>query len=151
MITESKQYDNADFFKLVETELEECGSVRFKIKGWSMQPLIRNSHDEVLLDNAKGRDPQIGDICLFRFRGRHILHRYIKDEGEIMVMQGDNIIASCERCMKDDVVGIVRIVYRDGKELSPQSTMWHVITYFHRMYLHIRMFGGKVLRFLHLK
>lgn len=151
MERESRQYDNADFFKLVETELEECGSVRFIIKGWSMQPLIRNSRDGVLLDNLNGRAPRIGDICLFRYNGRHILHRYIKKEGDIMVMRGDNVMFSHEECTINDVVGIVRTVYRDGAEVSPTSRKWHCITILHRFYIRTRIFGGNVLRALHLK
>lgn len=89
----TKCYENEDFFRLVELELEECGSVRFKVKGISMQPIIRNERDTVLLEKIKEDTPAKGQIYLFRYRGRHILHRYIADKEGCLVMRGDNLFS----------------------------------------------------------
>lgn len=142
----NKQFDNDDFFGLVETELEDCGSVRFKVKGTSMQPIIHNGRDFVLLEKYDGQKLMHGDICLFRYRGRHVLHRYISDEEGFMVMQGDNVITSCEYCKKENIVGIVRTIEHNGQEVKPKSQKWHFITIVHRCYMRFRMFVGKVLR-----
>lgn len=145
MEKESKEYDNLTFFKLVEAELNECGSVRIRVKGWSMQPIIRNMRDEVLIDKRNDRVPNKGDICLFRYNGNYILHRYKYDDGDIMVMQGDNLLTH-ERCRLQDVVGIVRIVYHKGIETSPTSVKWQIITRIHRAYMKMRNIAGRIKR-----
>lgn len=147
---QTKCYENDDFFRLVEIEIEEVGSVRIKVKGFSMQPIIRNGRDTVLLEKPNGREFSKGDICLFRYRGKHILHRYVADENDFMVMQGDNLF-SFEYCKKEDVVGIVTSINHNGKDISPNSSKWHFITELHRFYMRFRMFVGRTLRFLGLR
>ena len=151
MEVENRQINNEEFFKLVKIELEECGSVRFRIKGWSMQPLMRHSRDEVVLKPLNGYVPMVGDVCLFRCSGKHIMHRLIRYEGDTLVMRGDNNAYLLERCKLSDVVGIVTAVFRDGKEVSPISKKWLLITIIHRLYLHTRLTGAMVLRKLHLR
>lgn len=145
MAHEGKEYDNLSFFKLVEAELEDCGSARIRVKGWSMQPMIMNMRDDVLIDKRNDRVPVIGDICLFRYNGNYILHRYKYSEGDIMVMQGDNLF-TFERCRLNDVVGIVRVVYHNGKETSPKSVKWRVITRLHRSYKSLRNLAVRIIR-----
>ncbi len=143
---EVKLFENIDFFNLVEQELNECGTVRLRVKGFSMQPLIRNGRDSVLLEKYDGHKLNYGDICLFRYRNNHILHRYKRDEGKYMIMQGDNVIAACEKCTVSDVVAVVRVVYHNGVETSPDTFKWYLITKMHRGYVRLRMIAGSVLR-----
>ena len=129
---EIKDFANIDFFTILESELHNRGKVRFRVKGISMQPMIRNDHDEVLLSELGNRKPEIGDICLFKFYGRHVLHRFKRMEGDVLYFQGDNVMVTEEHCKINDVVGIVTKVYRDGKEVSPTSSKWHYLTKIHR-------------------
>ena len=139
----SRVIPNIDFFTLLEQELDEKGSVVFIVKGFSMQPILRNNRDQVLLTKVDG-GLQEGDICLFKVHGKHILHRLIRREGDSLYMRGDNVIDHCDICTPEDVVGVVKTVYRDGKSVSPTSRKWHIITILHRLYMRVRHFFGKI-------
>ena len=96
-----KQLPNECFFAWVEEELSRTGSVRFRVKGVSMQPLLRNGRDEVEVRPVDPATVRPGDILLFRYRGRHILHRLIRQDGMIYYLRGDNAWSE-ERCVGTD-------------------------------------------------
>ena len=57
--------------------------------------------------------------------GSFVLHRILRREGDNLLIQGDGVYASFERCQVADVVGIVREVYRpSGKVLSVDNWKW---------------------------
>lgn len=130
---------NDTFFALLEQELAEHFSVRFRVKGTSMQPLLRNNQDEVQLVAYKGQELTPGAICLFKFKGRHILHRYLRREGELYYFQGDNVITNYEYCTLENIIGVVKLIYRDGESLPPDTSRWKIQTIFNRTWLHIRV------------
>ena len=143
----SKEIANIDFFALVEEELRENGHVRFRVKGTSMQPILRNGKDEVKLTRRGDRIPTPGDICLFRFHGQHILHRCVAVENGEFYMQGDNILDHREHCPLDGILGIVETVYRDGKPVDPRSCIWKIRTQLHHAKYRLR---GLLSRIWHL-
>lgn len=133
-----KEINNATFFALLEKELADRKSVRFRVKGISMQPLLRNNRDEVQLVQC-GKEPlHPGDICLFKYQGRHILHRYVKNERGMLYFQGDNVLNRYECCRQEDVVGVVQKVYRDGQSLPPLTKAWKIRIAMHRCKQRIR-------------
>ncbi len=126
-----KEIDNLTFFVWVEDELAHAGRVRFRVKGVSMYPLLRDGRDEVLLRNCNDGNLEIGDIALFKYGGVYILHRLRKRNGEELVFQGDNVLSRQERCCIGDVVGVVELLYRSGLNgefmvLSPKSLKWMI-------------------------
>lgn len=134
----TKEIANATFFALLEQELSEQGSVRFRVKGFSMEPMLRNNRDEVQLVTYQGEELTQKDICLFKFRGRHILHRFLRYEGDLLFFQGDNVLVNYEYCRSEDVIGMVKVIYRDGKMLSPFSEKWQRRIKLHRFKQQIR-------------
>ena len=140
-----KEWSNADFFALLEEELEEKGRVRFRVKGTSMQPFLRNGREEVVLEKTGDRPPAIGDICLFRYHGSHILHRLVGKRNGSLQFQGDNVITHCECCRVQDVAGIVVKVVRDGKECSSFPVRWRPVILLHRLHLKARRWAGRIL------
>ena len=109
-----KILSNDIFFTQVETEIAAGRSVRFKVKGSSMYPLLREGKDEVTLSELT-REPQVMDILLFRYKGKHLLHRIISISGDIYIIQGDGIYLSKEICQRNDIVGIVTEIHKQGK------------------------------------
>ena len=105
-------FSNSEFFSLVAQELAEEGKVRFRVKGVSMQPLLRNDRDEVLLEKCNAYDLKKGDIILFRYLGGHILHRIYKIEAGKFYMKGDNTYGAKEFCWAEDILGKVTTFYR---------------------------------------
>ena len=119
-----KPLPNDIFFAQVESEIAEGKSVRFKVKGSSMFPLLRNEKDEVCLSPLTA-DPKMMDIVLFRFKGKHILHRIIDIKGDTYIIQGDGIYMSSEYCRRQDIVGIVTSLHKVGcKPISTSSALY---------------------------
>ena len=122
-----KKVDNDTFFAWVESEIEAGHAVRFRLKGNSMFPLLRNGKDVVVLEKCPAESLQPMDVVLFRYRGKHVLHRIIRREGERLLIQGDGSIVAKEQCTVDDVVGkVVQICRPSGKEIPVGSWQWTI-------------------------
>ena len=122
-----KTIPNDTFFACVEAELAEGRPVRFRLKGNSMFPLLRNGKDVVVLEKCSFESLKRMDVVLFRYRGKHVLHRIIRREGERLLIQGDGSIVAKEECKVDDVVGkVVQICRSSGKVLSVDSWQWRI-------------------------
>lgn len=81
--------DNATYFALVEEQLAACGRVKIELVGTSMQPTLV-AGDELTLGTVD--TVEVGDVVLFHYHGRHILHRVVAIEGDRYTMRGDNCV-----------------------------------------------------------
>ena len=116
-----KTISNDIFFSHVESELKQGRSVRFKVKGNSMFPFLRNGRDEVTVSPYTSI-PEKMDIVLFRFRGKHVLHRIIGIEDSVYIIQGDGIYTSKEQCRVEDITGYVSAIHKSGKGMISTSS-----------------------------
>ena len=122
-----KMVANNVFFSWLEEEIAQGKPVRFRLKGNSMFPLLRNGKDVVVLEKCPAESLQPMDVVLFRYRGKHVLHRIIRREGERLLIQGDGSIVAKEECTVDDVVGkVLRICRPSGKEIPVGSWQWTI-------------------------
>lgn len=120
-----KQLSNECFFAWVESEIENGRSVKFRIKGNSMLPLLRSGVDEVVVCPCRKEDLKQLDVVLFRHAGRHVLHRIVKVEHGRYLMQGDGVWRFHEECGAEAIVGIVKKICRPtGKEVETDSFRW---------------------------
>ena len=120
-----KKVANDVFFAWVEEEIENGKPVRFKLKGNSMYPLLRNGKDTVILKKCPTEELKPMDVVLFRYRGGHVLHRIIQRKGNNILIQGDGSIKAMEQCTVNDVVGKVITVCRpSGKNISVENWRW---------------------------
>ena len=137
-----KTLANEIFFAQVETEISAGRCVRFKVKGHSMYPLLRDGKDEVTLSPLTC-DPSVYDIVLFRYRGKHILHRIISIEGDTYTIQGDGIYLSCEYCTREEIIGVVTHIHKNGKVTIMTTSKrfkfyifcWHRLLFYRRYLL----------------
>lgn len=124
---------NGLFFSWVEYEMSEGRSVKFRLKGNSMYPLLRDGLDEIILHPCRKEELRQMDIVLFRYGDRHLLHRIIRIDGDRLYMQGDGCIAAAEECLCSDVVGKVEAVVRpSGREVSMKSKEWRFLSFLWR-------------------
>lgn len=127
-----KTISNDIFFAQVEDLLSEGQSVVIRVKGYSMRPFIRNERTQVRIAPITDLDRKnlcIGDIILFRYKGRHIMHRIRHIEENTITLAGDGNYRIWEQCQRQDVVGIVSdIIYFNGKSISCQSRQWRCIS-----------------------
>lgn len=89
------------------------------LHGISMEPLIRYKKDPVTVVPLK-RDLIPGDIVLFRRRdGVLVVHRFFRmsSEGTEVQTWGDNCFYPDPPIKKEDVLGLVICVEKDGKKI----------------------------------
>lgn len=124
---------NACFFDWVEAELAAGRRVRIRMKGNSMRPLLRSGVDEVVISPRGKEALRSMDIVLFRYAGRHILHRIVKIEAGSYWIQGDGVWLSHEECEVEAIVGVVRKVIRGGREMDTDAFLWRAASRLWRM------------------
>lgn len=153
-----KRIPNEYFFAWAEEELSRSGEIRFRVKGNSMYPLLRDQQDEVSLRSCKAELLRKGDIVLFRYRGQHILHRFAGQEDENLLMRGDNVCGRIEQCCADDVIGVVVNVYRRKSKggvaayraVFPRSLKWSAIIFLWRAKCRLRLFLSRPVNYRNL-
>ena len=142
-----KQIPNDLFFAWVESEIAEGRSVQFRLKGVSMFPLIRGEKDEVVLRPCSAEELCPMDVVLFRYKGKHLLHRIIRREGNRLLIQGDGSYVAQEQCTTDAVIGKVQaIVKPSGKVISVESWQWRFPSFIWR---NMGVLRNPLLRILH--
>ena len=142
-----KQIPNHLFFEWVEQEIAEGRSVRFRLVGHSMFPLIRNGKDEVLLTPCTEAELRPMDVVLFRYQGKHVLHRILCREGSLLIMQGDGSLVAKESCSTADVVGKVsQIICPSGKSVSVDDWCWRLPSF---LWVKLGVFRQPFIRIYH--
>jgi len=104
--------------ELLQAVIEKKASFRFRAKGISMHPFIKDG-DIVTISPLSNGDPHLGDVVAFcqPKTGRLVVHRIIKKTSSGYFIQGDN--ASESDCFKaiDEIVGRVIRVERQGRRI----------------------------------
>ena len=100
--------------------LQNGHSVTMRAKGNSMFPFIRSERDSVVLQKMKNM--AVGSIVLARLQnGSYVLHRVYQLEKEGMVLMGDGNLCATEHCRRNEVVGVVVKIIRDGRYVDCTS------------------------------
>ena len=121
------EIDNDIFFSLVKEELSAGRTAKIRVKGYSMLPLLSDK-DMVVFAPYKDREPAPGDIVLFRYHGRDLMHRIVSIAGGSRYeIQGDGIWRSYEHCGRESIAGYVsQVVRRDGRVVETDSRAWRL-------------------------
>lgn len=92
-----------------------------------MLPLLRDVKDEVVLYPCRPEDLVKGAVVLFRYKGKHILHRIIGKDGNRYRMQGDGVRTFHEECGEEDIIGVVKCIVRpSGRRIETSSVSWRL-------------------------
>ena len=81
--------DHTDLRELIETLLEDDHRLVFRMKGYSMFPLLRPG-DKGVVEKCDPRDLRRGDIIVFYLRGMLVAHRMMQRRGDSFLAKGDN-------------------------------------------------------------
>lgn len=123
-----KTISNDIFFAQVEELLSEGQSVVIRVKGYSMRPFMRSDRTSVRiapLTDSERKALRVGDIVLFRYRGRHIMHRIRRIDEDKITLAGDGNYRLWEQCSPQDVVGIISdVISFNGRTISCHSRLW---------------------------
>lgn len=111
---------NDELLGEVEELLRQGQPVRFKPRGRSMEPFIREATDEVILQPIQ--QLKVGQIVLAQDATRkHILHRIIKIADDKIILMGDGNLKGTETCQRKDICGMVSQIIRKKKRINCQS------------------------------
>ena len=104
--------------ELLRAVLHKGAPVRFQAKGFSMSPFIKNK-DVVTLSPLQNASPGVGDVIAFVLQriDKLCVHRVVGKKGDFYVTKGDNSSEADESVPIENILGFVRRVERDGKEV----------------------------------
>lgn len=116
---------NSDLMEVLRPMLREGKSVRIRIKGMSMYPMLRDGRDVAVIRRTD--IPALGEVVLAEVqKGRYVLHRIIGKEGDRLILMGDGNLIASEECMLRDVMGKVVMIMRNGREVDPEKRIWRL-------------------------
>ncbi len=120
IINENAKYSIHDIAPLIEECIKGGSSIRIKVSGISMTPLLHNGKDSVLLSKADCVKKY--DIVLHRREnGQYILHRIIKKKGNILTIAGDFETEKEYPVPESAVIAKVTSFTRNGKDYKPSD------------------------------
>jgi hypothetical protein len=104
--------------ELPRAVLHRGAAVRFQAKGFSMSPFIKNK-DVVTISPLLGKRPGLGDIIAFVHPETEglCIHRIVRKKDGIYVTKGDNISETDECVPRENILGFVTRVERDGSRV----------------------------------
>ena len=96
-----------------EELLARDGRLVYKTRGVSMEPMLRQNRDLVVVQVPSARLRKY-DVALYRRGGMYILHRVVKVCDGYYLIRGDNTY-SLERVPDSAVIGVLTAFERKGK------------------------------------
>lgn len=116
----------AELLPVILDQIEAGGEVRFRPRGTSMLPFLMEGRDEVILTAPPERLKK-GDIPFYRRDdGAFVLHRVVGLDGDGYILCGDNQSAWERGITQDNIIAVVKAVYRKGKYISADSLSFRV-------------------------
>ena len=128
----------------LEELLKNGTPVGFRPQGNSMHPTIVQGRDSVIVEPLGDRKLKRGDVALFRrspdaerFPGMLVLHRVhrVKEDGIYMVGDNERILEGPLR--REQFIGIMTELIRNGKHISVKNLRYRMLT---RIWLFLRPF-----------
>lgn len=106
--------ENKVFFPIIVDKLREGHTVTITARGYSMMPFIEHERDKLVF--SQPGDIQVGDVVLAEINpGLYVCHRIDVLSGERVVLRGDGNIRGTEQCHRENILGMLIAVERNGK------------------------------------
>ncbi len=133
---------------------EQLGNEGFYVSttvGVSMQPMLRNRRDRIIVVPVGEERLKKWDLPLYRYPdGRYVLHRIIGVREDHYLIRGDNTYA-VEKIPDEWVLGYVSEFYRGDKHILTSdkgyrryAAFWNYIYFLRAPWHHIRTFLSRV-------
>lgn len=136
--------------EMVKKELQEKGQYMSLTRGPSMRPMLRQ-HKDVVVIVPVTRPLKKYDIPLYMttYKDDLVLHRILKVRENDYVIRGDNTYFY-EYIPKENVVGVLKEFYRDGKHINCETNkgfrIYSVLNT--KLYFPRKIWKGKIRPFL---
>jgi len=118
---------------LLQAVLERGVPFRFRAKGFSMSPFIKDG-DVITVSPLAGVKPRLGDVVAFQRNESEtlVVHRVVGWHGDIIAIQGDFLPEADDFVPLASVLGRVEHVERNGRQvrlgLGPERTVIALLT-----------------------
>jgi hypothetical protein len=119
--------------EILQAVLDKQVPFRFRAKGFSMTPFIKDG-DVITVSPLTGVLPCLGDVVAFTQpeTGRLAVHRIVGKKGRYFLLKGDNIYSGQDAVPQKNLLGFVKIVERNGKQvflgLGPERFLIALLT-----------------------
>ena len=139
-----------------EEYLAEEGKLVYKTRGVSMEPMLRQNRDLVVIEVPGGRLKRY-DVAFYKRGAAYVLHRVIRVTEDGYRIRGDNTY-SIEVVPESNVIGVLTGFCRKGKEYTTDNRayrryvrLWCAIYPVRALWVRCRRLGGRILRKLGLR
>ena len=138
--------DTKEYVSNLKQLIEDGQEVVITVAGWSMEPLLRNGRDRVLLKKPTNLLKRGNIVFYQRKTGQFVLHRIFKIRRDGYYMMGDHQI-DLEGPIEDDAIfAIVTEVERNGRWISADAFYWKFACGLWRMLYPIRKLAYWLIR-----
>lgn len=135
-------------FKTAAEALRENEEISVLTAGTSMRPMLRDHKDMVVIKRKNGRLKK-NDVPLYSRTGskKFILHRILKVTPEGYIIRGDNLYKKEYDIKDENIVGVLKAFYRDGKYIDcEKSRGYKIYVFLNRASYPLRYFWGVLIR-----
>ncbi len=99
-----------------EQTLQKEGVLFYRIEGVSMQPMLRQKRDTVVIRPPQGRLKKL-DVALYRREsGKYVMHRVVQVLPDGYVIRGDNCFFDETDITDREIIGVLTAFVRKGRE-----------------------------------
>ena len=108
-----------DLIELFQAVLDKGVPFRFRVKGFSMTPFIKDG-DVITVSPLSGVLPRLGDVVAFIHpkTEKLVVHRMVGQNGNYFLLSGDNTSSVTNDLIpKENILGYTTKVEREGKEV----------------------------------
>ena len=110
--------------------IAEGNTVSITVKGYSMNPFLAHLRDQITLGPWTDSDIRRGTVAMVRdLRGNVLIHRIIRREGNIIILEGDGNIGQQEKATLESIAGIMHSITRKNRIYSSKSLIWRAYSW----------------------
>lgn len=118
-----KHIPMAELYPMMAEKIANGGEVNFRVMGKSMQPMLYNRRDSVMIKKHSGKLKKFDLPFYRRDDGSFVLHRVIKLQKDgNYTCRGDNQWEKEFHIRDDQIIGIVTAFNRNGKIIDVSTS-----------------------------
>lgn len=123
---EREHYNLADMEPVIRKVLSEGGTFQFYPKGTSMEPMIHQRQDMVLLRALPEKLKKYQMILYKRKNGAFVLHRIVRIKKDSYTMRGDNQFILEPGIRREQMIGMVCSIIKPEGKIDAESFSYRV-------------------------
>lgn len=131
----------------LEESLKKNKELMLCTSGVSMYPMLRHRKDMVVIVPVT-RKLRVHDVPMYRLKsGKVVLHRIIKVTKNGYIIRGDNLHVKEKDITDDDIIGVLKGFYRNGKYYDCENSIkYKIYVVLMRLGLPFRFLWHKAIR-----